>query len=126
MARPILSWLRSDRPVTPRSCQWDAWGCPSFFSFSPRPAFIRIYNSDHPLSARMDMHMLDHDRLAISAPAPIEGLEKVVLKLEKSVGIRAIDDDVFLAQMALTQLHHAQRRKPGDDELHGNQGFDLG
>jgi hypothetical protein len=96
------------------------------FGLSPRPGFILIYNSDHPLGAGVNVYVFDHDRLTITSPAPLKGLEQVVLELDQFIGRPAVHRDVFLAQMALTQLDHAQRRKAGDDELYGNQGFDLG
>src|SRR4030081_2332806 len=111
MARRILSWLRSEWPVTRRAGQGGAWGCPSYSASSPCPAFILIYNSDHPLSGGVDMHMLYHDRLAISPPASIEGLQQVVLELDQFVGVSAVNRDVLLAQMALAEFHHAKRRE---------------
>jgi tetratricopeptide (TPR) repeat protein len=73
----------------------------------------------------MDMDVLDHDRLAVPFPAPIEGLEQVALKLEEPVGITSIDRDVLFAQVALAQLHHAERGEASDDELHAHQSFNL-
>jgi hypothetical protein len=48
------------------------------------------------------MDMLDHDRLAVPPPEPIEGLEQVVLELDQFVGVAAVDRDVLLPQMTLS------------------------
>jgi hypothetical protein len=50
-------------------------------------AFIPIYNSDHPLGAGVNMDVFDHDRLAVPPPAPIEGLEQVILEFDQFVGV---------------------------------------
>jgi hypothetical protein len=73
---------------------------------SPLLAFIVIYDSDHPLGARMDMDVLDYDGLAVPPAAPIEGLEQFALKFEKPVGIASVDRDVLFAQVTLAKLHH--------------------
>src|SRR5258705_940634 len=99
MTRPIGCAPRSDRLVTPVPSQQDAWGCPSILVSSPLLAFVVIYNSDHPLGAGMDMDVLDYDGLAIPLPAPIEGLEQVILEFDQLVGVAAVDGDVLLAEM---------------------------
>src|SRR5438552_14607145 len=109
MARPTWCGPRSGRPVTRVPSQQDAWGCPSILVSSPLLAFVVIYNSDHPLGAGMNVDVLDHDRLAVSPPASIEGLEQVVLKLDQLVGVAAVDRDVLLAEVPLAELHHAER-----------------
>src|SRR5258707_10266266 len=126
MARPTWSWPRSGRPVTRVPSQQDAWGCPSILVSSPVLAFILIYNSDHPLGAGVNMDVLDHDGLAVPAPAPIEGLEQVVLEFDQFVGVAAVDRDVLLAEMTLAELEHAERGEARDDELHTHQSIDLG
>src|SRR5712671_1513288 len=109
MACPIGSWLRSGRPVTRVPSQQDAWGCPSILVSSPPLAFVVIYNSDHPLGAGMDMDVLDHDGLAVPFPAPIEGLEQVILEFDQFVGVAAVHRDVLLAQVPLAEFQHAER-----------------
>jgi len=125
MARPTGSWCRSGRLVARVLSQGDAWGCPSILVSSPCLAFVVIYNSNDPLAASVNMDVLDFDRLAVPLPAPIEDLEQVALKLEEPVGITSIDRDVLFAQVALAQLHHAERGEASDDELHAHQSFNL-
>src|SRR5260370_15024908 len=126
MACPTWSWLRIGRPVTHVPSQQDAWGCPSILVSSLRAAFTVIYNSDHPLGAGMDMDVLDHDGLAVPLPAPIEGLEQVILEFDQFVGVAAVDCDVILAQMTLAELQHAERGEASDDSLHAHQSLNLG
>jgi hypothetical protein len=76
-----------------------------------------IYNSDHPLGTRVDMDVLDDDRLAVPPPASFEGLEQVALKFEKLVGVSAIDRDILFAQVTLAQLDHAEPGEASDDDL---------
>src|SRR5437016_2618149 len=104
MARPTWCGPRSGRPVTRVPSQQDAWGCPSILVSSPLLAFVVIYNSDHPLGAGMNMDVFDHDRLAVPPPAPIEGLEQVILEFDQFVGVAAVDRDVLFAQVTLAQL----------------------
>src|ERR1700674_1785904 len=109
MAPPTWCGARSDRLVTLSLSQRDAWGWPSILVSSPLLAFIVIYNSDHPLGAGVEVHMLNLDGLAASSASSIKDLKQVILKFDELFGIAAVDRDVFLAQVTLAKLQHAER-----------------
>src|SRR5271168_4836124 len=128
MAHPTVYGPRTDWVGTrtiPFRC--DAWGCPSLLVLTQLLAFVVIHNSDDPLAAGVNMHVLDLDRLAAaSLTALIERLEQLALKFEKPVGVSTINRDVLFAQVSLTKLDHAEPGEAGDDDLHAHQSFHLG
>jgi hypothetical protein len=51
------------------------------FGLLPVSGFLAIYNSDSPLRARLDMDVLDHNRLAVSPAVSVHGFNQFVLEL---------------------------------------------
>src|SRR5216684_869499 len=117
--RPTACAPRNDQDMTRDLCQRDAWGCPSILISSPLLAFVVIYNSHHPLGARMDMDVLDYDRLAVPPPVSVDGFNQFVLEPEQLDGERSVYRDVFFPKVPLRKLQHPERRKAGDGGLRG-------
>jgi hypothetical protein len=83
----------------------------------PVSVLIVIYNSDHPLSARVDMDVLDDDRLAVPPPVSVDGFNQFVLEPDKFNGERPVHRDVFFSEVPLRKLQHPERRKAGNGGL---------